>query len=259
MKSTSIIFLHGFPFNASSWDDQVRYFQARYDVFAPDLRGHGLAEAPFGPWMIRHFADDLKVMMDAKKMGRAIICGLSMGGYVALQFATRYRERVAGLILADTRADADSNEMKDKRFDTIEKLHHGDMDAFAKEFAKSVLSEAGFRDRADIRARVEDMIRGNAPRNLAMAVGALASRHDMRPELSSIRCPTAVFVGADDKLTPPELSEVIASGIQDAELRIIAGAGHLSNIEQPTSFNNYLEEFLENNFADNRWSAEAAP
>ncbi len=122
MHALPIIFLHGFPFNSSSWDDQVSYFNKRYQVYAPDLRGHRTGAAPPGPWMIAHFAKDLLDFMDQKRIRRAIICGLSMGGYIALHFAAKYPDRIAGLILCDTRADADGNEAKDKRFETIQKV-----------------------------------------------------------------------------------------------------------------------------------------
>lgn len=250
MNATSIIFLHGFPFNGSAWKPQVEYFKDRFEVYAPDLRGHGTAAAPSGPWMIAHYVEDLKHFMDEKKVPKAILCGLSMGGYIALQFVAKYPERVAGLILADTRADADSNEVKMKRYETIEKIHREGLSGFAKDFSRAVLSESTLRERPDIQKHVEAMILGNAAGNMAMAVGALVARHDNRSTLSSIRCPTAVFVGTEDKITPPELSELIAGGVEDSVLRLIEKAGHLSNVEQPDVFNHHIDTFLKNNFAD---------
>ena len=249
MHSVPIIFLHGFPFNGSAWDEQIAYFKSRYQVYAPDLRGHGTAKAPPGPWMIAHFAKDILEFMDEKRIRRAVLCGLSMGGYVALHFAAKYPDRLAGLVLCDTRADADGNEVKTKRFDTIQRVQKEGLEGFSRDFAKSVLSETTLRSKPEVRARVEEMITGNRPENVAKVAAALASRHDHRSLLSGIKCPSAVFVGSDDKVTPPDLSEVLAGGIEDAEFRIVEHAGHLSNIEQPEAFNRYLDEFLDNFFA----------
>lgn len=249
MSSIPLIFLHGFPFNASAWDPQIEHLKSRENVFAPDLRGHGQAPAPAGPWMISHFVADLKKFMTDKGISKAVLYGLSMGGYVALQFVLKYPENVAGLILCDTRADADSNEVKEKRFETIERLRREGAAGFASDFSKQVLSETTLRQHPNLREMVERMILSNGVENMAMVLGALASRWDSRSSLSTIKCPTLVLVGADDKVTPPELSELIAGGIEDAKLRIIERAGHLSNLEQPDLFNEQLDEFLNHNFS----------
>ncbi|MEQ1722615.1 MAG: alpha/beta hydrolase [Pseudobdellovibrio sp.] len=119
MKNYNLVFLHGFPFNSSSWGPQVEYFKNKCNVLAPDLRGHRNGPNEAGAWMIAHFAEDLKQLLVENKIEKAVICGLSMGGYVALHFAQQYPEMVAGLVLCDTQADADSNEVKDKRYITI--------------------------------------------------------------------------------------------------------------------------------------------
>ncbi len=249
MSPTSVIFLHGFPFDSSTWKAQADHLKGRYQVWTPDLRGHGGGAAPAGPWMISHFVRDLENFMNEKKIAKAILCGLSMGGYIALQFVAKHPERVEGLVLCDTRADSDSNDAKEKRFDTIEKILKEGTAGFAKDFSKNVLSESTLRNRPEIQREVEAMILSNKPENVVRVLAALASRWDNRAGLSSIKCPTAVFVGADDKITPPELSEIIAGGIEDSEFQIIENAGHLSNLEQPETFNEYLDSFLEKNFA----------
>ena len=257
MNKSSIVFLHGFPFDSSAWKPQVEHLQGRYEVYAPDLRGHGTARAPDGPWMISHYVSDLEKFLDEKKIAKAILCGLSMGGYIALQFVAKHQDRVEGLVLCDTRADADSNDAKEKRYQSIEKIQRSGVQDFARDFSKSVLSETTIRQRPEIQRQVEAMILDNKSENIVRVLAALASRWDNRAMLSAIHCPTAVFVGADDKVTPPELSEVIAGGIEDSELRIIENAGHLSNLEQPEIFNRFLDGFLEKNFTTRETAASA--
>lgn len=231
------------------WKLQIEHLEDRYQVWAPDLRGHGTGASPSGPWLISHFVQDLAEFMDEKAVSKAVLCGLSMGGYIALQFVAQYPERVDGLILCDTRADGDSNNAKVKRFDMIERIMSEGLGGFADDFSKSVLSETTLRTNPELRERVVGMILSNKAENIVRVLAALAARWDSRAGLSSIRCPTAVFVGAEDKLTPPGLSEVIAGGIEDSEFQIIEGAGHLSNVEQPEVFNRFLDRFLEKNFA----------
>jgi len=239
----SIIFLHGFPLNKSCWDDQVNYFKPSYSTHALDLRGHGKAPTPPGPWMIHHFADDLRNYMDSKKIEKAIICGVSMGGYIALQFTLMYPDRVAGLVLSDTRADADSNEVKDKRYETLKSLHTNFPD-FAEKFSKSVLGETSLRDNPDLQKKIEGIILENKPGCLAYAVGAMASRRDSFPHLSQIRCPSLVLAGTEDRITPPEVNELMSRKIPNSSFFKIDRAAHLPNLEQPQIFNQHLMQFL---------------
>lgn len=242
--SYPIIFLHGFPFDGSSWDPQLEHFKGKYQTFAPDLRGHGKGPAGPGPWMIAHYADDLKIYMDEMKIEKAFVCGLSMGGYIALHFTASYPERLAGLILCDTRADADSNEAKDKRYATIRKIHQEGTQQFATDFSKNALGETTRTVMPQIQEKVQSMILNNQPQNIAMVLGALASRRDSTPYLEAISCPTMILVGTEDKITPPDVNESLAKKIKGSSFHLIEKAGHLSNLEQPKVFNRYLEDFL---------------
>jgi len=194
--------------------------------------------------MIADFAADLKELMDANKIERANICGLSMGGYIALQFTEQFPNCVGKLILCDTRADADSNEAKDKRHAALQKIRKDGLSQFAKDFSQSVLSESTIKTNPNLQSSVEKMILGNNPESVMMTLGALASRRDSIPFLEAIDRPTLVIVGSDDRVTPPEVNESIAKKVKGAQFRIIDKAGHLSNLEQPASFNACLESFL---------------
>lgn len=244
MKSKNLIFLHGFPLNGSSWDPQVDFFKKNYTVLAPDLRGHRHGPSEPKPWMIAHFAEDLKQLMIANKMESAVICGLSMGGYIALQFAKQNPQMIAGLVLCDTQADADSNETKDKRYATIQKIQKDGLNSFALEFSKSVFCENTLMHKPDIQKKVISMIAQNQVENMCQNILALASRHDSNLYLSQFKFPTLVLVGAEDKVTPVVASKKLSDGIQNSKLQVIEHAGHFSNLEQPDIFNRYLHEFL---------------
>lgn len=245
MKTKNLIFLHGFPFNGSSWDPQVEYFKNKYDVLAPDLRGHRNGPYEAGAWMIAHFADDLKHLMVENKIDKAVICGLSMGGYIALHFAEQYPEMVAGLILCDTQAGADSNEVKDKRYITIQKIQNEGLSHFAQDFSKAALSETTLKEKPEIQKSLAAMINENNVENITKTLAALASRRDSSVYLSAFSFPVMVLVGADDKITPPAMAQKISEGINNCTLHMIEEAGHMSNLEQPAIFNQYIETFME--------------
>ena len=244
MKNQNLVFLHGFPFNASSWNGQIEYFKNKFNVFAPDLLGHGNGSVAPGPWMIAHFVDELEGLFQAKRLEKAVICGLSMGGYIALHFARQYPGQVSALVLCDTQADPDSNETKDKRYLTIEKIRREGLSPFSQDFSKAVLSENTLKEKPQIQQQLAQMITSNKSENVRMTLGALASRLDSNPFLPTFKFPTLVLVGADDKITPPALSRKIADGIKGSTLHVIEQAGHLSNLEQPDVFNKHLEIFL---------------
>ena len=244
MKKPTVIFLHGFSFNKSMWDPQVEHLKNKINVIATDLRGHGGNKPEPGPWMIAHFADDLKKMMDEKQIDKAVICGLSMGGYIALEFVSKYPERVQALILSDTQAAADSNEGKDKRYATMLKIRKDGVPSFAKEFAKNVLCEPTLINKPEVYKKVEEMINTNTADNLTMTLGAMAGRKDHFDLLPKITCPTLVIVGDQDKLTTVEMNKKIADGINGAVFKVIPNAGHVPTLEQPAAFNKITDDFF---------------
>jgi len=244
MEHKHIIFIHGFPFNHQCWNSQVEHFKPLLNVHTPDLRGHGKSASPPGPWMIHHFADDLLLFMNENKIEKAVICGLSMGGYVALHFVIEFPERVSALVLCDTRADADSNEAKDKRYVALKRVAENDYERFVSEFCLLALSKSSRYDEGQLKAQIESIALQNDPKNMALAIGALASRRDSQPYLDKIKCPVLVLVGEEDEITPPEINEAISKKISGCMFHKIEKAGHLSNMEQPETFNRYVEEFI---------------
>lgn len=244
--TTPILFLHGFPFNASSWKDQVEFFQDKHNVMAPDLRGHGNGPKGLGPWMIADYVDDLHELLVHAKVEKVVLCGLSMGGYVALEFIRKYPERVGALILCATRADADSNEAKDQRFKLLERIRKEGLKGFADDFSKKVLSEIKSDETREIKQSVEQMILNNSAADVCFALGAIASRKDSTDILRDIKCPTLVLAGTEDQVINWTVIEEMANEIPDAQFVKVTNAGHLINIEQPKKFNRIIDIFLNN-------------
>ncbi|MDP3541262.1 MAG: alpha/beta hydrolase [Elusimicrobiota bacterium] len=231
-KGLPVVLLHAFPMSGAMWEPQLEALSA-CRVLIPDLRGFGGTPLA-SPWLMEHAAADVLESFS----GKAAFVGLSMGGYVALQIAAAAPERVAGLVLCDTRAEPDANENKAKRAAAIDFVRKNGVEPFLGPFLKdAVAAEAAL-----------PFLRGVAAKSSSEAVmaalAALAARPDAVPGLSKITAPTAVLVGSQDKITPLPLSEAMRSRIPGAELHIIPDAGHFTNAENPAAFNDRLLSFL---------------
>jgi 3-oxoadipate enol-lactonase len=239
-----IVLIHGFPFTHEMWTPQIEALQKHYRVIAYDLRGHGNSGAGDGQYTLEFFVDDLLGLLDYLKISRPVLCGLSMGGYIALRTAERNPERVTGLILADTQAKADSNEAKLKRGAAIKSVKAHGVSAYAESFVKSVLSPHTFTADKAVVEMTRRMIQGNSSLGICGALLALASRTDTTETLASIKLPTLILVGEHDILTPPSASQEMHSRIPNSEIHIIANAAHMSNLENPDEFNELVTNFL---------------
>ncbi|HEV2912000.1 MAG TPA: alpha/beta fold hydrolase [Pyrinomonadaceae bacterium] len=242
----AVVLLHGYPFNRSMWREQMEALQGNFRVLAPDLRGLGETEASAAeePATMDEMARDVAALMDELKINRAVIGGLSMGGYVALAFARRFPLRVRALVLADTRPQADTDDARRAREEQARKVLKEGMSAISDGFLKKVLAPATLRERPEIVARVRRMIEGTKSEGAAAALRGMAARIDQTGFLPSILAPTLIFVGSEDQLTPPADAEIMRREIRGSRLEIIAGAAHVSNIERPSEFNRSLMEFL---------------
>ncbi len=244
--NSPILFLHGFPFNGSIWKPQIEYFQNKRIVLAPDLRGHGSGPKGNTPWMILDFVDDLHELLSKAKIEKVVLCGHSMGGYIALEFIHKYPDMIESLVLVGSRADADANEIKDQRFKTLEKIRSEGLEKFADDFSKMVLSDVKSDEKKELKCYVRELILKNDPNDLMMVIGALASRKDSTLTLKEISCPTMVIVGADDKVTSWGVNHSMARRITNCHFAKVASAGHMVNIEQPEKFNALLDTFINN-------------
>jgi len=239
-----IIFIHGFPFNKSMWDEQLKALNGNYRVIAYDVRGHGDSDSGTGDFSIYLFADDLLSLMDALKIDKAMLCGLSMGGYIALNAVEKYPDRFDALILSDTTCIADTPEAKEKRLKTIESIKKNGVEKFAEESIKNLFAPESLSTKKEEIAAVRDMIVNTSKKSLYKTLRAFYERKETCSKLSDINIPVLIMVGNEDKITPPEAAQMMHEKIEDSVLYIIEHAGHLSNIENPLEFNKQLEEFF---------------
>ncbi len=239
-----VIFIHGFPFSHAIWQAQLAALGSGRRLVAYDVRGHGDTPADDGLYTIDLFVDDLLALLDHLEIRSAVLCGLSMGGYIALRAANRAPDRVRGLILADTRAEADANPGKFARVAAAKTISEKGMDAFAFEFAHNLFSPKS-AGKACV-GEIHKIMAATDPLGARGTLLALAARPDATPWLNTIKAPTLVLVGEDDALTPPALSEALSAGIPGARMAVIPDAGHLSPVENPETFNRLADEFLTN-------------
>jgi 3-oxoadipate enol-lactonase len=241
-KGAPLVLLHAFPLSSGMWEQQIGALKARYRVLAPDFRGFGGSSVPLGPYRMAQYADDVVALLDHVGIDRAAICGLSMGGYVALAMLRRARGRFAKLILSDTRATPDSEDARKGREDTARDLAQRGMDLLVERTMPKLLSPS---PRPEVTARVTALIRANDPRGAAAALRGMAARADSSDLLAGVSVPTLVLVGAADGLTPPAEAKAMADAIPAATMVTLADAGHLSNMEAPEAFNRSVSEFLD--------------
>lgn len=240
-----LIFIHAFPLNQMMWDDQLTALSHHCRMITLDLRGFGGTDVPDGPTTMEQMAADVRGLMSMLEIERATLVGLSMGGYVSLAFYREYPDAVRALVLADTRASADTHAARERRLQSAEKAERAGAAAIADDMTPLLLGKTTQETRPEIPARVRAMIEGNSPKGIAAAQRAMAARRDSTYILPAINFPTLILVGAEDQLTPVAEAESLRDGIRGARLQVIDGAGHLSNLERPQKFNAALIEFVE--------------
>jgi 3-oxoadipate enol-lactonase len=238
-----LVFLHAFPLNRTMWADQEKALSSQFRVITIDLRGHGESDAPLWRYTLDQAADDICGLLDHLSIKQAVFVGLSMGGYILFAFYRTYAERVNGMILADTRAQADTGDGKRARYEMAQIAHKQGSSAIADMMIPKLLSPATIQTRPELVQRVRTMIEGNQMSGIAGDLMAMAERPDSVPFLQQIICPTQIIVGELDVPTPPSDARLMAERIPNARLAVIPGAGHLSNLEQPESFNEAIRSF----------------
>ena len=239
-----IIFLHAFPLSQRMWDEQITAFSLANRVITFDWRGFGESELCGDSFLMETFADDLAGLMDGLKIDRAVVCGLSMGGYAAFAFYRTYADRVAALILSDTRAGTDTEEGKRGRYEMADKALQTGSSAIAEIVISKLLGPLTLQHKPQVIATVKAVIAANRPEAIAAAQRGMAERQDSTDLLSKISCPTLIIVGSDDALTPPSEAEKMHNQIPGSTFVIINQAGHLPNLEQPEEFNRVVADFL---------------
>jgi pimeloyl-ACP methyl ester carboxylesterase len=241
-KGLPVVLLHAFPLSSAMWEPQLDALKD-FRVLAPDLRGFG-ATPLSSPWFVEHAVDDVFETLTSLSVEKAVLVGLSMGGYVALRAVEKQPARVRALVLCDTRAEADANENKIKRAAAVDFVRTRGVAAFVDPFLNDALAPATKTGKPEVFEFLKGVALKASPEAVMAALGALAARGDMTGALPGVRVPTAVLVGSQDKITPLPLSELMRSRVPGAELHVIPDAGHFSNAENPAAFNERLVSFL---------------
>jgi pimeloyl-ACP methyl ester carboxylesterase len=240
-----VVLLHGFPFGTGLWEAQAEALAESWRVIAYDARGHGRSGTGDGPWAFEDLVDDLLGVLDGHGVDRAVIAGISMGGYAALRFAEREPARVRALVLADTRSEADGDAAKLKRAGGLRLLRAGGAKAYAESFLKSVLHYETLRSRPEIVAKARAMIEACSPAGIGGNLLAMAGRTDTTGALGGFAFPVLVVAGEKDGLIPPKDAKAMADRIPGARFAVVPHAAHLPCLENPEEFNAVLLEFLE--------------
>lgn len=237
-----VVLIHGYPFNRSLWNEQIAALSGSYRVIAPDLRGFGESDSSDGPSTMNRMAQDVALLLDHLGIPRVTIGALSMGGYVTFAFYKQFPSRVRGLILADTRAQADTEEAKQKRAQQAEKALSEGMAGIADAMLPKLLTPETVSKRPDIVKRVRDMMLKTKPEGAAAALRGMAERDDQTTLKISV--PTLIIVGAEDAITPVADSEKMNQAIAGSRLVVLENAGHVSNLERTEEFNEAVLDFL---------------
>jgi pimeloyl-ACP methyl ester carboxylesterase len=238
-----IVFLHAFPLNRTMWARQEEALCSQFRTITVDLRGHGESDAPLWHYTLEQSADDVRTLLDQLAIQQALFVGLSMGGYILFAFYRKYVARVKGLILADTRAQADTEEGRAGRFQMAQTAYTKGPSAIADIMIPKLFSPATIQTRPEIVQNVRRMIEGNQISGIAGDLMAMAERPDSITLLPQITCPTQIIVGELDQATPPSDARLMADQIPNARLAIIPHAAHLANLEQPEAFNRIVAAF----------------
>jgi 3-oxoadipate enol-lactonase len=240
-----VLMLHGFPFDRSMWRGQIEKLSSGFRVIAPDLRGHGGTSVTSGPSLMEDMAEDVLALLDELNVPRAVVCGLSMGGYVALALYRAHPSRVRALVLADTRPRADTEDARRAREENARRSLSEGMRPIADAMLPKLLSTRTRESAPEVVARVREMMLGVNAEGAASALRGMALRRDQTDLLSKIDVPALVIVGSEDAVTPPSDAEAMRELIEGSRLVVIVGAGHVSNVERPEEFDRALVEFLE--------------
>jgi pimeloyl-ACP methyl ester carboxylesterase len=241
-----IVFLHAFPLNRTMWAQQAAALSRKFRTISIDLRGLGESDAPFWRYSMEQYVRDVKDVLSSLGVDRAVFVGLSLGGYLEFALYRMHPELIRGLVLADTRAEADKPEQIQWRFNLAQRTAAEGPSAVVAEMLPKLLAPARYDGDPDLVAKVRAMLQAAPVAGIIGALMAIAERTDSTDLLPAIAAPTLVIVGRDDVLTTMADAERIAKGIRGAELVVIPDAGHLSNLEQPDHFTAAVERFAKN-------------
>jgi len=238
-----VVLLHAFPFSSAMWLSQREGLAPVCRVITPDLRGFGGTPLGDARPSIDVMADDVAHLLDQEGIDRAVVGGLSMGGYVTMAFCRRHPDRLLGVILADTKAGADDEQAKANRERIAQAVLEKGSDVLLDQLP-SLVGVTTQQRRGMVLGRVRGLIKVAPPKAVAWAQRAMANRRDSFDTLRGLRVPALVIVGDEDRLSPLAEAEAMAEAIPEAKLAVIEQAGHLSAVERPEEFNRLVADFV---------------
>jgi 3-oxoadipate enol-lactonase len=240
------VLLHAFPIGANLWEPQIRSIPAGWRLITPDLRGFGGTTEldSVSTLSMSDYAQDVVDLLAELGIERTVIGGCSMGGYAAFALYQLAPGLFEGLVLANTRAGADSPESRANRSSMLALVDREGAPGIAREMMPKLLGKTTRETNATAEATIRRLIKQQSPVAIKTAIHRMMHRPDSTPLLAQITVPTLVVTGEEDDLIPVDESRKMAAGIKGAKLVIIAGAGHLANLEQPDAFNAALNAFL---------------
>jgi pimeloyl-ACP methyl ester carboxylesterase len=260
-EGPAVLLLHGYPFDKSMWRDQIGVLSASgFRAIAPDLRGLGATsdklqfveqekqrqdEADQTTNTMEDMARDAAGLLDQLEISAAVVCGLSMGGYVAFEFLKLFPSRVRAVVLAGTRAPADNEQERKGRFDQAQRMLAEGMAPIAEATLSKLLAARTLTEKPEVIDRVREMILKTDPLGAAAAQRGMAARRDYSAGLAEIGVPALIIVGREDSIRPVADAEFMHRGIRNSQLKIVEDAAHLTNMEQPEVFNRSMLTVLE--------------
>ena len=244
-QGPAVLLIHGFPLNRRMWQPQLPALAgAGYRVIAPDLRGFGESEAPSAGYSIDLFADDLIALLDALQIERAVVGGMSMGGYILMNLLERYPQRLRAACFIATKSSADDQAGRARRSALAAEAERLGANPIIKIFAELLFATDTMLSRPELIARVTSWMRDTHPSGLAGGLLAMRDRKDYTALLPGFRQPSLVVAGAEDRAASPDALQRLTAGLPRCRSRIIGQAGHMVNMERPEEFNASLLEFL---------------
>lgn len=240
----AVLFIHGYPLNHMVWEHQLAHLDGCLRI-APDLRGMGQSDAPDLGYSMATYAEDLLALLNTLGVDRAVLCGVSMGGYIAFEMLRRARDRVRALVLVNTRAEADTAEGRKARDASAAQAREGGAESIAASMLPRALARTAPAENPALVERIRVMMEGTPVSGILGALAALRDRPDSMPLLSTLTAlPTLVVAGDDDQITSTDHARTMAEAIPGARLAVVQGAGHFSPIERPEEVTALLAEFL---------------
>lgn len=249
-----IILIHAFPLNKEMWAHQISALKGNFRVIRYDIRGHGESDIGVDDLSIDLFARDLISLIEQLKINKVILCGLSMGGYIALNAIKFHPNRFLGLVLSDTQCSGDNQETKETRLQAIDSIKQIGIEPYADSCIRNFFAAESFKIKQEEVVTVRSVIEKTPKETLCRTLTALINREESCSGLTEINIPVLIIVGKEDKITPVASSKFLHEQIKGSKMAVIDDAGHLSNLENPHRFNQEMNKFLSELFLENKFS-----